>query len=218
MARTARLALADARALDIEGERQNPISGGNYADIGKKAVALHRAEHRLLGHGKGNEAHYQGYALGRHLKRLHGGAFHHSFTEGVMGGGLYDTDNDDDKEQELDERQNFVGGGRVVGAGRDRDPENNPVGFGLMDTVRELKKKYPNANKNPMGEMKYDAHSMLKGKGTGAYEGMGHCVGGKSGGKRKPGNNRFEVVRKVMKEKGLSMIEASKYVKANGLY
>ena len=49
-----------------------------------------------------------------------------------------------------------------------------------------------------------------KTKATGA----GHCVGGK----RKPGNNRFEIVRKVMKDKGMSMIEASKYVKANGLY
>ena len=89
--RQERLSLADARALEKEGERQNIISqtrGGSYADVGKKAIALHRAEHRMIGHGKGNEAHYQGYALGRHLRRLHGGAFHHSFTEGVMGGGI----------------------------------------------------------------------------------------------------------------------------------
>lgn len=37
------------------------------------------------------------------------------------------------------------------------------------------------------------------------------------GGARKP-NARAEIVKKVMREKGLSMIEASKYVKANGLY
>ena len=29
---------------------------------------------------------------------------------------------------------------------------------------------------------------------------------------------RTEIVNKIMKEKGLSMIEASKYVKANNLY
>ena len=29
---------------------------------------------------------------------------------------------------------------------------------------------------------------------------------------------RMEIVKKVMKEKGLKMIEASKYVKANNLY
>ena len=39
---------------------------------------------------------------------------------------------------------------------------------------------------------------------------------GGSGGK-KP-NIRAEIVRKVMKEKGCSMIEASKFVKANNLY
>lgn len=37
------------------------------------------------------------------------------------------------------------------------------------------------------------------------------------GGAKKP-NARAEIVKKVMREKGLSMIEASKYVKANGLY
>jgi hypothetical protein len=37
---------------------------------------------------------------------------------------------------------------------------------------------------------------------------------GPNDGRRK----RAEVVRKVMREKGLSMIEASKYVKAHGLY
>jgi hypothetical protein len=39
----------------------------------------------------------------------------------------------------------------------------------------------------------------------------------KGQGSGKP-NKRAEIVRKVMKEKGMSMIEASKYVKANGLY
>ena len=36
-------------------------------------------------------------------------------------------------------------------------------------------------------------------------------------GKGKP-NKRAEIVKKVMKQQGMSMIEASKYVKANGLY
>jgi hypothetical protein len=31
-------------------------------------------------------------------------------------------------------------------------------------------------------------------------------------------NKRAEVVKKIMKEKGLKMIEASKYVKENNLY
>lgn len=44
---------------------------------------------------------------------------------------------------------------------------------------------------------------------TGEYEGQG---------KPKRHNKRAEIVRKVMAEKGLKMIEASKYVKAHGLY
>jgi hypothetical protein len=39
---------------------------------------------------------------------------------------------------------------------------------------------------------------------------------GMSGGKRV--NKRAEIVKKVMREKGMKMIEASKYVKANKLY
>jgi hypothetical protein len=37
-------------------------------------------------------------------------------------------------------------------------------------------------------------------------------------GQGKPKNKRIEIVKNIMKEKGLSMIEASKYVKANNLY
>jgi hypothetical protein len=69
---------------------------------------------------------------------------------------------------------------------------------------------------------------MKGGIGTGAYEGKGkllikHLPKGEgeememSGGAKR-GSARAEVVRKVMKEKGMSMIEASKYVKQHGLY
>lgn len=58
----------------------------------------------------------------------------------------------------------------------------------------------------------------LMGKGkTGAYEGKGRrkrAPAGANDGRRK----RAEVVRQVMREKGLKMIEASKYVKEHGLY
>jgi hypothetical protein len=56
--------------------------------------------------------------------------------------------------------------------------------------------------------------------------GLGSTGAGATGGRRKrapagPGDGRrarAEVVKKVMREKGISMIEASKYVKANNLY
>jgi hypothetical protein len=46
------------------------------------------------------------------------------------------------------------------------------------------------------------------------------CVGGESiGGARKGGRQAKNViVQKIMKEKGLKLIEASKYVKAHNLY
>jgi hypothetical protein len=50
---------------------------------------------------------------------------------------------------------------------------------------------------------------------------QGHSRGGKRGPRpNQPsfGGNRHEVVKQVMDEKGLSMIEASKYVKAHNLY
>jgi hypothetical protein len=49
-------------------------------------------------------------------------------------------------------------------------------------------------------------------KGSGKKPKMIACGGGDGRAKR------AEIVKKVMKEKGLKMIEASKYVKANGLY
>jgi len=65
---------------------------------------------------------------------------------------------------------------------------------------------------------------MVGGSMTGAYEGQGLLgMTRKTGGmvRRMVGAGvakRAEIVRKVMKEKGCSMIEASKYVKAHGLY
>jgi hypothetical protein len=52
---------------------------------------------------------------------------------------------------------------------------------------------------------------------SGAYQGQGRkkrASAGPNDGRRK----RAEVVKKVMAEKGMKMIEASKYVKEHGLY
>jgi len=62
------------------------------------------------------------------------------------------------------------------------------------------------------------SRALAEGKGkTGPYEGKGkkrRAPAGASDGRRK----RAEVVKRVMAEKGLKMIEASKYVKQHGLY
>jgi hypothetical protein len=64
----------------------------------------------------------------------------------------------------------------------------------------------------------------MVGLGTGAGEGCGTGAG--TGGRRKRApagpsdgrRKRAEIVKKVMADKGCSMIEASKYVKAHNLY
>jgi hypothetical protein len=54
------------------------------------------------------------------------------------------------------------------------------------------------------------------------HKGMGKSGAGESGAGMSGGvdgrKKRAEIVKKVMKEKGMKMIEASKYVKANNLY
>jgi len=59
------------------------------------------------------------------------------------------------------------------------------------------------------------------GKMTGGYDSESDEEGAMKGGRKGASNGRRtrnEIVRKVMAEKGLKMIEASKYVKAHGLY
>ena len=53
-----------------------------------------------------------------------------------------------------------------------------------------------------------------KGVKSGGLAGVGVMSGGKMDGRKR----RAEIVKKVMKEKGLKMVEASKYVKQHGLY
>jgi hypothetical protein len=81
-------------------------------------------------------------------------------------------------------------------------------------------------NKSKLGEDMFHSESegASGGARTGRYEGMGMAEvppmmrGGRpSGGARKP-NARAAIVKKVMAEHGMKMIEASKYVKAHGLY
>ena len=87
----------------------------------------------------------------------------------------------------------------------------------------------PDEEEEPMEDMNdnqsmSDVEAPIEGSGmTGAYEGQGQgrrktkqqkrMVGGNDG-RRK----RADIVKRIMKEKGLKMIEASKYVKQHNLY
>lgn len=68
-----------------------------------------------------------------------------------------------------------------------------------------------------LGRMKKGGMHMPLGEMVESSVPMGAGVGcGMSGGKKV--NKRAEIVKKVMREKGMKMIEASKYVKAHNLY
>jgi hypothetical protein len=58
--------------------------------------------------------------------------------------------------------------------------------------------------------------AVKKGKGvmSGGLAGVGVMKGGAMDGRKR----RAEIVKKVMKEQGLKMVQASKYVKEHGLY
>ena len=92
------------------------------------------------------------------------------------------------------------------------------LGYGDSEMARASqmlgqKKKGRNRNNGvPLLSGNVDG-AMSGGSNTGQYEGHGRVVGA---GKRP--NARAVLVKKVMAEHGMSMIEASKYIKKNGLY
>ena len=82
--------------------------------------------------------------------------------------------------------------------------------------------RMPQKNANKVVE-KSEMHSMVGGKkGKGQSGGAGYSAGGQSGGAGMSGGDgrkkRAEIVRRIMKERGVKLIEASKIVKAEGLY
>ena len=126
--------------------------------------------------------------------------------------------------------------GRVVGAGHcDGGRMGEPVPYGrpqrpvmeLMDggmSFGELLKRLPTGRQADFSNVGYAPLPKPPiGKTTEEFEAMAKKMLGKGKVKRVVGagdgrRKRAEVVRKVMAEKGMKMIEASKYVKEHGLY
>lgn len=91
------------------------------------------------------------------------------------------------------------------------------TGTALLPVVTDLAKKYAEKKGKEalgLGRKKKGGKSMPLGEMVEAAVPVGGT--GVSGGKRT--NKRAAIVKKVMKEKGMKLIEASKYVKAHGLY
>lgn len=100
------------------------------------------------------------------------------------------------------------------------------VGLTSMAVVHENKKmgKGVSGGANMKNLLGKDGHGTYKGGAiqsskmseVKAYNEKLNTEGSIGAGKKR--GNRAEIVKKVMNEKGMSMIEASKYVKANNLY
>ena len=267
------LALAGNRARAKSYEKQNEVSqvrGGKVspAIIGKKALELHEMEHNAMGH----PAHHQGYHLGQHLKKLHGGMFSHKFIEGMMGAnedgdelydndqlkgrgrtmGCFDVQTQHGYHEKEEDNSAMLHGGIATGAYEGGawwdvlDPAKNGLTASVNASNEKIKndvnasnEKIKNEFVNPDSVLRKKVLPVARklvapvGNALGSFYGMpdagskvdkGLSMVGLGKKKRKPaGENdgrrkRSAVVNKVIAEKGLSMIEASKYVKAHNLY
>ncbi len=190
-----------------------------------------------------SEATQMGLHLGKHLHSLHGAGFWSDFKDGFMSvvspvAGIAKS------VLPMLGPEGMAASGvmNAIGLGKRGGVRTGAYeGKGSTGAGRSHKSKAQR-----IGEMELQQHEMehdaLEGSGflsdlgipiisnlagaIGLGTGAGSCGAGTGAGRRKrapagPGDGRrkrAEVVRRVMSEKGLSMIEASKYVKAHGLY
>lgn len=115
--------------------------------------------------------------------------------------------------QKANEGAKAMGFGRMRGAGRESD-DVRWLGGGRNSESSSESSSDSDDEKMSGGQSFANPSSMAM---SGAYQGQGRkkrASAGPNDGRRK----RAEVVKKVMAEKGLKMIEASKYVKEHGLY
>ena len=200
--------------------------GGRKIDVGKLKKAYVKA---LKGKGgdsdsgsdsdSDDDAYEGGRRLFAHMMEVKGSGFANKFREGMgsrSGGnwfsnvGSFLKNNKDNINKMGDDLTKKL-------------PPAKSVGDTLKDTLISQARGLEGAL-NPLAKFGLSAFGSGRGGlNTGAYEGEGRMppangVGYQEakGGKRT--NARASVVKKVMAEKGLSMIEASKYVKAHNLY
>lgn len=180
------------------------------------------------------DAHMQGAALSKHLLGLRGGAFHKAFMEGMgmsgcgMSGGAMVGAGSNTGRYEGEGRLEIVhhseGAGRSGGAKRKSKSAASPY-FDAVDGYASQVESGAKKLERGAKDIAQDAFLIKDVTKEGRIE-LGRTAkgGARSGGmKRIVGEGdgrrkRAAVVKRVMAEKGLSMIEASKYVKEHGLY
>ena len=195
-----------------------------------------------------SEAHLMGQHLGKHLLDLHGGSFHKDFVSGMgMCGGGLDDDMDDGPAGYVRPVTRFdESGHRIPSSGSVNEVRAAQAKKNYEDRMSPSERAFKTINSGLIEAGHYGldkAGSVIPGSEkvaeavrglipkrgghkSGAYEGMGapKMLGRSQKKKRAPAmegdgrRKRAEIVKKVMAEKGMKMIEASKYVKEHGLY
>jgi hypothetical protein len=178
------------------------------------------------------EAKEMGQHLGKHLIAVRGGGFFDLFTKGIVEAGQQ---GESFAKQTGEPNANPPPPPTGIMT-TTTPPTEEPKGGALFHRKRDMLGEKEEAHeehtarrfgRTRKGAGMFDTHEgvnkghqmavrMRKGGYlSGQYEGMGMGDEGCGGGAR---SARAAIVKKVMAEKGCSMIEASKYVKANGLY
>lgn len=267
--RAKKRAMADARAMDHEENRENvlegngatpsmglsQVRGGSFHAVGGSRTGRYEGQGKLSRsrESKGGELH-GGFLpllaglltplLGNMVKNLvsgknvitGNGRYKKHVEEGLEGMGLHGgflpallgllTPLLGDMVKNLVSGKNVITGngkmkppkgykGAWKGLSKPESESDEESGAGFFSDMKEMGKTAIDA----MPEISRIIHKpsfaedfkRLTAKG---HTGAGHCGAGKSDGRSK----RASIVKKVMAEKGLSMINASKYVKEHNLY
>ncbi len=201
--------MADSRAMEEEEERMNPINpptqmiraaprydgSGATPSMGLSQVRGGRKRKTVKADSDSDEAQEMGKHLAAHLMRLHGSGYHSKFMKGMgMSGcgesGAYEGYGN---LTITHEGMGMLGQTRKVGGG---NLTITHEGAGVAKALGQTRMK------KLLAEQKATAvKDVLEG-----------------GAKQRKPNARAAVVKKVMADRGCSMIEASKIVKAENLY
>ena len=129
--------------------------------------------------------------------------------------------------------QGLMGYGKKKGKGMSAGKKAPKDGAGIVSILSDIaslpSKIIPNTFTSPLEDIfgrergrnvsKSIVENMMDGKGMGARPTKQNMPSSSfSGGAKKKGIKRVDIVKRIMKERGVSMIEASKIVKNEGLY
>jgi hypothetical protein len=221
-ARIAGLARSQRRAVEEEAERMNPVNPKKeLPDDRRPFSGLIRGSgatpsmgvSQIRGGRKGvSEAMRMGLHLGEHLHSLHGAGFMDDFSRGI-------------EKAARDAPMTMAGEGRLGADGhgvRRGGALNSDTGaYHGKGTKKGMARKTAHL----AYESESDEDMVGGGKLVCEHKEDGHGIEIKGGKKKrapaKEGDGRrkrAEIVRRVMAEQGMKMIEASKYVKEHNLY